>query len=175
MNSDNHDSQNFTREDIARLTIDPALWELIPASLIQEDTLLVVGSQPNELHVITYPRPTDAHKELQEKLEFIFQQKFKFSFAPKESLELIINRQIRIGNATIQNCDVKFKFQCPQEWLRMTPKNDEKIRFCSTCQQNVHLCETAEQAESLGRNGLCVALLGSSEAWVDMIGLIDFE
>jgi hypothetical protein len=42
----------------------------------------------------------------------------------------------------IAHCEVKF--QCPLIWDNLAQTNDDKVRFCDTCQENVYMVEDIE-------------------------------
>ena len=48
--------------------------------------------------------------------------------------------------APIQNC--KFQYECPKDWFELDETDDEAIRFCQKCSQNVYFCKN-------DRNGAC--------------------
>lgn len=41
-------------------------------------------------------------------------------------------------NLTIRNC--RFAFKCDKEWDSLDDTGDEDVRFCQTCQKEVHFC-----------------------------------
>lgn len=41
--------------------------------------------------------------------------------------------------APIQNC--KFQYECPKDWFELDETDDEAIRFCQKCSQNVYFCK----------------------------------
>jgi uncharacterized protein (TIGR02996 family) len=53
---------------------------------------------------------------------------------------------------------VRFTFRCPQKWLSLQPTDDASVRFCQTCQKDVHFCDTAEAVERHAVRGDCVAI-----------------
>jgi uncharacterized protein (TIGR02996 family) len=53
---------------------------------------------------------------------------------------------------------IRFTFQCPQKWLSLQPTDDASVRFCQTCQKDVHFCDTAEAVERHAARGDCVAI-----------------
>jgi len=58
---------------------------------------------------------------------------------------------------TIRNC--VFAFKCKRDWQGMQDTKDEKIKFCSDCNRQVHFCETdAELAKAVKFNE-CVAII----------------
>lgn len=60
-------------------------------------------------------------------------------------------------DAEIQDCEMAF--ECPKHWGSLTPTEDLKIRFCSTCSKNVHFCSTPDDLWVAQQAGQCVAFL----------------
>jgi hypothetical protein len=57
---------------------------------------------------------------------------------------------------SIRNC--QFAFRCDKTWNRMQVTSSETVRFCGSCQKEVHWCCTeAELAEAVALNR-CVAI-----------------
>jgi len=84
----------------------------------------------------------------------------------------------------IANC--RFKFRCIQTWESLSPTEDRRIRHCSECAEDVHLCATDSQLAQAIKKGLCVAIpaeaLDEDEAQdpevyedipIDMVGRVD--
>lgn len=80
-----------------------------------------------------------------------------------------------VSHTAVENCDaggtgindwrlrrtldtVEFAFECPKDWAAMTPTDDEKVRHCEACKQNVHFCETLSEARHHAWAGECVAV-----------------
>ncbi len=62
---------------------------------------------------------------------------------------------------------VRFRFECPQSWERLTPTTDPERRFCELCHESVHFADSLGKAESLARQGVCIAV---PRALVDKAG-----
>jgi uncharacterized protein (TIGR02996 family) len=52
----------------------------------------------------------------------------------------------------------QFDFVCDQEWDEMTATDDEAVRHCERCKENVHYCDTITAAREHARQGHCVAI-----------------
>jgi hypothetical protein len=61
------------------------------------------------------------------------------------------------GHIAVRNCPVRFYFQCSRKWDDLETTDRDEIRFCHTCQENVHLCETDAEMVDHARKGHCVA------------------
>lgn len=55
----------------------------------------------------------------------------------------------------IMNCDWKFK--CPLSWNGLQTSENKDVRFCSSCQKDVHFAYTQSQLNQLASEGKCVA------------------
>jgi uncharacterized protein (TIGR02996 family) len=51
-----------------------------------------------------------------------------------------------------------FSFVCEQGWDEMTPTEDDAVRRCEKCREDVHYCDTLLVARRHARQGHCVAL-----------------
>lgn len=69
-----------------------------------------------------------------------------------------------IGQPRIKNCEVaesetiQFEYECPKAWSELTPTQNQNIRHCSACQQEVFHCHTVAQLGGHVRLGHCVAI-----------------
>jgi uncharacterized protein (TIGR02996 family) len=63
-----------------------------------------------------------------------------------------------LDRTPIDNCSVRFVFQCPKRWEALEPTEDASIRFCESCQRKVYYCATLEQARLHAKAGDCVAV-----------------
>jgi hypothetical protein len=66
--------------------------------------------------------------------------------------------------ALIDNCSEEFVYQCPKTWHSLERTEDLKVRFCPSCQSQVHWCNFASEAKALAKEGKCVAISGRDEA-----------
>jgi len=57
----------------------------------------------------------------------------------------------------IKNDSCKLTFECTKKWSDLAGTNDEGIRHCSSCDENVHWCNTEEDIEQARQKGWCVA------------------
>lgn len=57
----------------------------------------------------------------------------------------------------LQGCD--FEFDCPKDWKKLKRTFDSKVRFCDSCQKNVHLCLTREDLERFSGERICVSVI----------------
>ena len=63
----------------------------------------------------------------------------------------------------IENCALKFAFECPQVWSKLNRTSDKLIRFCDVCQQDVHYCGSAKAAMQKAEQGYCIVLSKHAE------------
>jgi uncharacterized protein (TIGR02996 family) len=52
----------------------------------------------------------------------------------------------------------RFDFLCKRRWEDLQPTGDHTLRFCETCEQNVHYCDTIGEARHQAEQGHCIAL-----------------
>jgi uncharacterized protein (TIGR02996 family) len=63
-----------------------------------------------------------------------------------------------LGRSEIENCQVTFKFRCPQKWNKLQPTGKAAVRFCDSCHKEVYYCGTIEEAKDQAEQGHCVAV-----------------
>ncbi len=63
-----------------------------------------------------------------------------------------------VSHPKLEACRMRFPFECPKQWAHLNPTDDPKVRFCDTCKENVHYCDTLQEAQSHTANGHCVAM-----------------
>ena len=62
----------------------------------------------------------------------------------------------------IQNCTIKY--QCTANWNQLDKLSDnDSVRFCQSCQQNVYACHTESDIVSHVVKGHCIAIFNISE------------
>lgn len=75
---------------------------------------------------------------------------------------LPIEWKTAVAKVSIENCNVRWRFQCPKKWSELEPVESEfgsDMRFCSACRKNVHFCQSVEVARGLAETlGACVAI-----------------
>lgn len=60
---------------------------------------------------------------------------------------------------TIQNCDLRFRFQCPKKWDALLPTSNPDVRGCEACARLVYFCKDEAQATEHAKQGHCIAVL----------------
>lgn len=58
-------------------------------------------------------------------------------------------------NQQFLNC--KFEFECPMNWFDLTATNDAGVKYCETCNNDVHLCLTQEDLDTHAEQRHCIA------------------
>jgi uncharacterized protein (TIGR02996 family) len=64
----------------------------------------------------------------------------------------------QLDRASIENCEVRFAFQCPKRWEKLKPTEAGRVRYCDACHKNVYHCSTIEEAQDHADKGDCVAI-----------------
>jgi hypothetical protein len=57
----------------------------------------------------------------------------------------------------IKKGSCKLTFECTKKWSELTGTSHEGIRHCSSCDENVHWCDTQEDIDHAKKKGWCVA------------------
>lgn len=58
-------------------------------------------------------------------------------------------------NHEFLNCE--FEYECPKNWFDLITTNDAGVKYCETCNKNVHLCVTQEELDSHTEQRHCIA------------------
>jgi uncharacterized protein (TIGR02996 family) len=53
---------------------------------------------------------------------------------------------------------IRFDYQCDRRWEDLSATSDKAVRFCDSCLQNVHYCDTIIEAREHARAGHCIAV-----------------
>ena len=62
------------------------------------------------------------------------------------------------GSAIPIACEaVAWEFKCPMRWAELEATEREDVRHCTSCSQEVYLCNSASKLNKYARQGLCVA------------------
>jgi hypothetical protein len=64
------------------------------------------------------------------------------------------------SSAKITNCE--FSYKCPLEWVYLTQTDDDMVRYCTSCEKNVHFVTTQAELNEMASLGKCVAFNGES-------------
>lgn len=71
-----------------------------------------------------------------------------------------------VAKVVIENCNVRWRFQCPKKWSELEHVKIAEladVRFCSACRQYVTYCGSVEEARRVAENtGGCVVIDHSS-------------
>jgi uncharacterized protein (TIGR02996 family) len=57
----------------------------------------------------------------------------------------------------IDRC-MKFDYECPERWDRLTPTAEDDVRHCGVCNRQVFFCTSLGRAHELGAQGACIAI-----------------
>jgi uncharacterized protein (TIGR02996 family) len=91
---------------------------------------------------------------------------------PDESLRrAAVNSQLRkqaaaldpnwlaiVSHPALEECRLRFEFECPMKWENLSPTDDPTVRNCESCKRKVHYCDTIEEARERAWRDECVAV-----------------
>ena len=60
-----------------------------------------------------------------------------------------------VSDTKIDNC--KFSFKCPKKWSALTDVGIDNQRYCGSCKEVVHWCDTQEEIDKAASENRCVA------------------
>lgn len=71
-----------------------------------------------------------------------------------------------LSRDTVLNCGqargeprrVRFAFVCERRWESLAPTAEPGVRACDSCEERVHHCASAREAEAHARDGHCIAV-----------------
>jgi len=58
---------------------------------------------------------------------------------------------------TIRNCT--FKFRCDKQWQDLERTEDPKVRYCNSCEEEIHYVHTNKELRKAIEANQCVALV----------------
>lgn len=67
---------------------------------------------------------------------------------------------------THQFLHCEMEFDCPKDWFKLTLTNKAGIKYCETCNTNVHLCQTQDELNHAINEGLCIAHFANPARWL---------
>jgi uncharacterized protein (TIGR02996 family) len=68
------------------------------------------------------------------------------------------NWLVLVARQPIENCSLRFEFECPRKWEKLRTTEDDAVRFCDACEQNVYYCRDIRDAQRHAWQGHCVAV-----------------
>jgi hypothetical protein len=74
----------------------------------------------------------------------------------------------------VANCPLDFHFECPRRWLELRPSGRDNVRFCESCDREVHLCADENDAIEHTQSRHCIAIYHAAGNEVDYaMGLME--
>ncbi len=75
------------------------------------------------------------------------------------AMPLPVGWKTEVAKVPIENCGVRWRFQCPKKWDQLEETYSPSVRFCSACRKDVHFCRSVEEArERAETGGHCVVI-----------------
>jgi uncharacterized protein (TIGR02996 family) len=72
---------------------------------------------------------------------------------------LPIEWKTAVAKVPIENCNVRWRFQCPKKWSELEETRSPDVRFCTACRKDVTYCNSVEEARRIAEEvGACVAI-----------------
>ena len=69
---------------------------------------------------------------------------------------------------SIRNC--RFAFKCEMKWDDLNETGDEDVRFCNSCEKEVHFCINDDELARAVRLNRCVAFVRMQD--IPLMGLV---
>ena len=70
---------------------------------------------------------------------------------------------LNCGQAKQESELVRFTYQCPKYWRSLQVTENNSVRFCDACQENVYYCTDKQEAEQHAHKGHCIAIAKLAE------------
>jgi uncharacterized protein (TIGR02996 family) len=64
----------------------------------------------------------------------------------------------RVGHHSRRSIPIRFDFRCDRGWHQLQSTADPTVRFCDSCRQHVHYCDTITKAREHADEDHCVAV-----------------
>ena len=64
----------------------------------------------------------------------------------------------RLDRTRVENCGLRFQFECNRRWEELKTTDDARVRFCEGCNKEVHHCGSIGEANEKAQEGKCVAV-----------------
>lgn len=143
-------------------------------SLAREHCILAVSTSNENLHLVL---PSDIGDLVStdetglDRLRFILGRDFTYDIALRDELYPVVDLHYWAAYSDIRNCDVRFQTRCPKQWADLTPTDENTVRYCNECQQNVYFCHSSEELKRRTGNDQCVAFC-DADTHTDSLGLL---
>jgi hypothetical protein len=140
---------------LANRDIPESVIEQIPESVARENEIIAIEMTAGVLTIAYSPETSD--KAIINRIEFILARKVVWEPHDRKAILHAIDRHYgRTGR--IDNCEIEFRYQCPQRWLNLVETPDPMIRYCSVCERSVYFCDDAASAVGHAKLGRCIAI-----------------
>lgn len=159
----------LTSDELDRIRIEDNVFEFLPEAVARSLTALPIAIVGGTLHLaIPVDRPA-ATDELIAQLRFALEMPIIFGFADRMALEEAIDVHYSIRHSVVQNCPRHFLFRCSKRWEDLTRSEDDRVRHCTECDKDVHLCKTSEEISKAAGHGYCIAFYDAEEEFLGII------
>ena len=159
--------------DPRHIPIPEAVLEVLPATVAVETCVLPFRLEGDRVWLFC-PSEHEFIAREEERLAFILNRRIEWEPVETTLLkEALAERYAPWFEATIENCQPRFRYRCPKTWSSLEPTAEPHVRHCAECQRPVRWCENDRVAEELGRRGECVAL--AVMQYVESMGIVEFD
>jgi hypothetical protein len=147
--------------------------ELVPEAFAREQCVLAVSIDNGSLHIIA-PSGIDELDSTEQSgldlIRFVLNRDFTHEVALKVDLSPVVDLHYWATYSNIRNCDVTFQTRCPKQWAELAATDQNTIRYCNECDQNVYFCHSVEELKRRTANQQCVAFC-DADSHHDTLGL----
>jgi uncharacterized protein (TIGR02996 family) len=63
-----------------------------------------------------------------------------------------------VARMPLENCGLRWRFECPKSWERLRETDDHWVRACPVCRREVYYCTSVAEAKWRVSTGGCVAV-----------------
>jgi len=163
------------RHDLNSIPVCTEALELVPEAFAREHCILAVSINHGKLHVVL-PSNVDELASTEpsglDLIRFVLNRDFSHDIALRDDLFSVVDLHYWAAYSDIRNCDVEFKLRCPQQWIDLTPTDQNTVRYCQACSKNVYFCHSSKELKRRTEGNQCVAFC-DADTHTDTLGLLD--
>jgi hypothetical protein len=148
----------LTPSELASIQLNSLAIEQVPEAVARSMCVLPAGFYGQELYLIVPIEFGLGNVAEFERLRFVLGVPFRWDFAEVEALRQVVNFFYSAVYAEIDNCEPRFRYQCPRQFALLIATDDPSRRYCDQCQKDVTFCRTNAEVNERAARGECIAI-----------------
>lgn len=151
-----HEESDFLRALLANPADDTT--RLVYADWLEERSGNQEAAKARFLRLTTQLSGSSGKKSIKTELQLLAAKLDTDWLAIVSRLKIENCGAMRANPESVHEARNLFELVCDMRWDELTVTDHAVIRFCETCHQNVHYCDTIMNAREHARQGHCVAV-----------------